>query len=306
MLEQLSFFDLINDINVAEEIDNQDTSIYENWLLIDGNNLLNRCYYATAINPDKLMTAPDGVPVNGVNGFLRTMLNQSKKLNARPVVFFDDGKGFRKELYPEYKNGRNETPEPLETQFPVIREILEKSSIAVYSSKTYEADDLIASFVKIAKKHVYILSNDKDLYQLINENCTVIARKGKEDLYITPSQFKELYDGLVPEQIIDLKAIAGDSSDNIPGIRGISEKGAIKLLLEFETLDKILETTEFPQNLNRYRNKIAEGKENGIFARQLTKLVDNVELDVNEINMDTEILRSYCRKLKLNRIMQML
>ncbi|MEX3625018.1 5'-3' exonuclease [Viridibacillus arvi] len=297
-MEQLSLFDILHNTMEEESI----FKYQDNWLLIDGDNLLNRCYYATALDPNRLMKAPDGRVVNGVSGFLRMMINLQKKLNAHVVVFFDEGKGFRKEIYPEYKEGRSEKPESLKSQFPIIREILEKSKISVYSSKLYEADDLIATFATKAKGQIYILSNDKDLYQMISENITIISRKGKDDVYITPQLFEEMYEGLVPNQMIDFKAIIGDNSDNIPGINGIGDKGAIKLLIEYKNLENILNAEEFPKALSRYKNKIIAGRKNAIFAKELTELVVDAPIEIKKAKIDEQELRIAINKLGLKQV----
>lgn len=301
-MEQLSLFD------VPSKTVKKALKIQENndWLVIDGNNLLNRCYYATAHSPQGLMQAPDGQYTNAVNGFLRMLLKYEEELNASPVVMFDEGKGFRKEIYPAYKEGRNETPEPLRSQFPLIKELLKAGNIPVYQSPVLEADDLIGAFAEQVKGNVYILSNDKDLYQAITDRVTVITRKGKDDLFVTPQCFSELFSELSPKQIIDLKAITGDSSDNIPGINGIGEKGALLLLQHFSTIENMVQATEFPKALNRYKAKIADQSEKALFAKRLTTLDTSVKLDIPDYKLEVNSLSIRCNELGMKNVCRIL
>jgi len=277
-----------------------------NWLVIDGNNLLNRCYYATANNPRGLLRAPDGRYTNAVSLFLKMMLNYEKSLQAKTVVMFDKGKSYRKEIYPAYKEGRNDTPEPLEEQFPLIQEILMKADIPIYMDTQYEADDFIASFAERATGHVYVLSNDRDVFQLISDKVTIIVRKGKEDVFMTPEQFNIDFEGLTPMQIVDLKALSGDSSDNIPGVKGIGEPGALKLLKEFGTLERMIDAEAFPQHLNRYKGKLQDGKEDAVFFKKLTTLHRDIPMDIRETELDKKELIKYCEILQIKSIRALL
>lgn len=301
-MEQLSLFDVPSKtVRKAERI-----QMNRDWLVIDGNNLLNRCYYATAHSPQGLMQAPSGQYTNAVNGFLRMLLKYEEELNACPVVMFDEGKGFRKELYPAYKEGRNGTPIELKEQFPLIKELLKIGKVPVYQSPLLEADDLIGAFAEQVKGNVYILSNDKDLYQTVTDRVTVITRKGKEDIFVTPQIFSELFPELSPKQIIDLKAITGDSSDNIPGIDGIGDKGALKLIQHFSTIDNMVKATEFPKALNRYKSKIADQSEKALFAKQLTTLVIDGKLDISDYVLEGKALSARCKELGMQTICRIL
>lgn len=132
---QITLFDLLMDDKKDLNTVNNETT---NWLFIDGNNLLNRAYYPTS---KRLTTAPDGRYTNGVTLFLKMMLSFQRKLNVQVAVMFDDGKSFRKDIYPPYKEGRSETPGPLVEQFPLIREILNRAEIPVFMNSEFEADD---------------------------------------------------------------------------------------------------------------------------------------------------------------------
>ncbi|MEK4487952.1 5'-3' exonuclease [Psychrobacillus sp. FSL H8-0484] len=295
MGEQLSFFD-------ETEVTVQSSN---GWLLIDGNNLMNRCYYATAHDPNNLMKAPDGRYTNAVSLFIKMMLKLNQSLGTAPIVMFDEGKSYRKEIYPAYKDGRKETPIELKEQFPLIKEVLGHAEIPVYSNAEFEADDFIASFAEQADGDIYILSNDRDVFQLINERVTVIVRKGKEDVRMTPELFQLEYAGLSPLQIVDLKSITGDSVDNIPGIDGIGDKGAIKLIQHFGTIEKML-VSEFPTHLNRYKEKVANSKEQTLFAKKLTTLHRDIPLNIKEVTINSKGLLSICNKLAIKNIDKLL
>jgi len=297
-LEQLSLFGVTSDLKVKKK--------EENWLLIDGNNLLNRCYYATAHSPRGLMQAPDGRYTNGIFGFLRMMLTYEKTYQARAVVMFDDGKSYRKKVYPAYKDGRSESPEELKEQFPLLEEILKHANVPVFKNSEFEADDLIASFAEQVEGKVYILSNDRDTYQLITDRVSVIVRKAKVDVVMTPDNFGEEYPGLKPRQIVDVKAIAGDSSDNIPGIPGIGDKGALSLLQTFGTVEELIVAVDFPKTLNRYKVKVAEGRDKAVFFKTLTTLHRDIPISIPVQYMNPLKLRESCQVLSMNGIISLL
>lgn len=298
----MSLFDVLPSVSVKEKI----VTGPANWVVIDGNNLMNRCYYATAQNPRGLLRAPDGRYTNAVSLFLRMMINYEKSLNARAVVMFDVGKSYRKEIYPAYKEGRKDSPLELKEQFPLIQELLRDSNVPLYMNKEFEADDLIASFAEQVKEPVYIISNDRDVFQLITERVCVIVRKGKDDVFMTPELFKQDYEGLVPTQIIDLKSITGDSSDNIKGIAGIGDKGALSLLKEFGSIEAIIAVQEFPQALNRYKKHVDAGKEDAIFAKKLTTLHKDISLNMEHSPFNREKLYSSCESLGIKSLLTLL
>ena len=209
-------------------------------LLVDGNSLLFRAYYATAYG--SIMKSKDGTPTNAIFA-LANMLNKVID-NVNPdyalIAFDTDKKTFRHEEYKDYKAGRKPAPVELIAQFPLAREMVSKMGIKCYELAGYEADDIVATMARIGEENdckVEVFSSDKDLFQLIDEKITVnIPKKGTSDiLAVTPSVLKSEY-GLHPYQITDYKGIFGDTSDNIKGIKGIGEKGAIKLLEEYGSL----------------------------------------------------------------------
>ena len=253
-------------------------------LLVDGNNLLNRCFYATARDLNNLRKSPDGRLVNGVAGFLRSLLNYRQSLKATHIgVTFDKGRGFRGLLYPAYKGGRKEQPEQLKVQFPLLEEVLTRMGITLFSSTEYEADDLIGSFAtQLKEDNVFLLSNDKDLHQLVTDTCIQIVRKGSLDVFLDRELFMQQYEGLEPKQIVDLKSIAGDSSDNIIGIPGIGDKGAMNLVSHFRSVQNMVES-EFPKTLKKYQEKVQQYKEEVLLANKLTTLEKDVPVQNSEL-----------------------
>ncbi|MBQ0137957.1 MAG: 5'-3' exonuclease [Kurthia sp.] len=263
---------------------------YENWLLVDGNNLMNRCYYATSAS-----LSDDVVqPTNACSGFVKACLAYKDKFQANIVVFFDEGKGFRKRLYPPYKEGRSETPKHLKTQFPIIKDLLDWANIPYFWSEQVEADDLISSACNSLGGHKYVVSNDKDLLQVLSEDVSIIVRRGKNDVIMTPELFREEWEGLEPRQIVDFKALAGDSSDNLTGVAGIGDKGALKLIKHFQYIEQI--TVPFPSELKRYEKYFnGEGVKVAAFFKKLTTLVSSTPITLNKYDVNIERLINRCQ-----------
>lgn len=214
----------------------------EKLLLLDGNSLAYRAFFALP-----LLTNDHGIHTNAVYGFttmLQKILEEEKP--TKMLVAFDAGKTtFRHETFSEYKGGRQKTPPELSEQFPYLRKLLDAYCIKQYELEKYEADDIIGTLSKQADEQgleVIIVSGDKDLTQLASDNTTVyITRKGMTDIeHYTPEHVNEKY-GLTPHQIIDMKGLMGDASDNIPGVPGVGEKTAIKLLKQFPTVEEVYE-----------------------------------------------------------------
>lgn len=248
-------------------------------MLIDGNSIAYRAFFALPLlNNDK------GIHTNAVYGFtlmLMKMLEEEKPTHV--LVAFDAGKTtFRHETYKEYKGGRQKTPPELSEQFPFIRELLNAYGIATYELENYEADDIIGTLSKIAEKDNYevkIISGDKDLTQLASDRTTVcITKKGITDIEeYTPKHIKEKY-GLSSEQIIDMKGLMGDSSDNIPGVPGVGEKTAIKLLKEFHTVENLMESLD--QVRGKLKEKLEQHKDQAIMSKKLATIYREVPLTI--------------------------
>ena len=211
-------------------------------ILVDGNNLLFRSYYATAYSGN-LMKNSKGFPTNALFG-LTNMLNKIIK-EENPeymLVAFDKGKTFRHEKYKEYKAGRIKTPDDLVVQFKPSRELTRALGIKCFEIDNYEADDIIGTYSKLIDEDPdyegIIVSSDKDLLQLISPKVKVKLLKTKDYIMMDEDEFKKTY-GLEPIKMIDLKGLMGDASDNIPGVKGIGEKTAIKLLQEYGSVENL-------------------------------------------------------------------
>ena len=213
-------------------------------ILVDGNNLMFRSYYATAYHGN-IMKNSKGTPTNALYGFV-SMMNKiiEEEKPSYIAVAFDVGTNFRKKKYASYKEGRSETPDELLKQMPISRKILDAMGIKYLELEPYEADDIIGTLAKMAYDHLdfeaTIVSSDKDLLQLINEQVDVKLLKQKGYIRYNTKTFKEDW-GIDPISIIDYKALAGDASDNIPGVKGVGDKTALNLLQQYGTINNIYE-----------------------------------------------------------------
>ena len=248
-------------------------------ILLDGNSLSYRAFYAMPALKNK-----KGLYTNSVYGFtlmLERILEDTKPKYA--LVAFDKGKEtFRHKSYEAYKGTRDKTPTELVEQFGYVRELIESYGIKYEEHLDYEADDIIGSYAKIAEKaglEVIIVSGDKDLTQLASDNITVYyTKRGVTEIdYYTPEFINEKY-GLTPQQIVDMKGLMGDKSDNIPGIPGVGEKTAIKLLTEYETVENVLENID---NISgkKLKERLTEGKEDAILSKKLATIFTDVPVD---------------------------
>ena len=248
-------------------------------ILLDGNSLSYRAFYAMPALQNK-----SGLYTNSVYGFtlmLERMLEDIKPKYA--LVAFDKGKQtFRHKTYQDYKGTRDKTPSELVEQFGYVRELLDSYGIKYEEHFDYEADDIIGSYAKLAEKaglEVIIISGDKDLTQLASDNITIYyTRRGVTEVdHYTPEFINEKY-GLSPEQIIDMKGLMGDKSDNIPGIAGIGEKTAIKLLAEYKTVENILDNID---NISgkKLKERLAEGKEDALLSKELATIFTEVPVE---------------------------
>ncbi len=253
----------------------------EKIILVDGNNLLFRSYYATAYNGN-FMKNSKGFPTNALFGF-SNMINKII-LEEKPtyiLVAFDKGKTFRHEKYSEYKAGRIEMPDELRLQFPITKKLLELMGIKYYEIENYEADDIIGTFSKFCDNTKYtgtIISSDKDLLQLITDSVDIKLLKSKDYIRYNPESFYEEYK-IKPINIIDLKSLMGDSSDNIKGVKGIGEKTALKLLQEYKTLNGIYENID--KISGKTKEKLIDGKNDAYISYELATIVTNVPIEIS-------------------------
>lgn len=249
-------------------------------VLVDGNNLLFRSYYATAYTGN-IMRNKEGFPTNGLYGFVN-MINKiiAEEIPEYMMVAFDIGKTFRHEKYDEYKGGRKETPEDLKVQFPVAKKILTAMGIKYLECVGYEADDIIGTVALWCEKdpeyEALIVSSDKDLLQLISDETTVKLLKTKDYIMMDKKTFIETY-GFEPIKMIDLKALMGDASDNIPGVKGIGEKGAIKLLCEYGSLDGIYDNIDNISGATKI--KLEDGRKDAYYSKELVTIYREVPLE---------------------------
>lgn len=253
----------------------------EKVVLVDGNNLLFRSYYATAYTGN-IMRNSEGFPTNGLYGFVN-MINKiiAEEKPKYMMVAFDIGKTFRHEKYDRYKDGRKETPDDLKIQFPIAKEILTAMGIKYLECEGYEADDIIGTISlwcdKDPKYEALIVSSDKDLLQLISDETTVKLLKTKDHIMMDKNTFFDTY-GFDPIKMIDLKALMGDASDNIPGVKGIGEKGAIKLLKEYGSIDGIYENIDNIKGATQ--TKLIDGKDDAYYSKDLVTIYREVPLNI--------------------------
>ena len=274
-------------------------------VLVDGNNLLFRSYYATAYSGN-FMKNSKGFPTNGLYGFvnmINKIINEEKPEYI--LVAFDKGKTFRHDKYEGYKAGRIQMPDELKLQFPVAKEIMDALGIKWFEIDNYEADDIIGTLSSQIdeKDGIYealIVSSDKDLLQLISDNVTVKLLKTKDHIIMTPDTFKEYY-GIDPINMIDLKALQGDPSDNIPGVKGIGEKTAIKLLQDYKTVEGIYENIDYIKGANQ--KKLLEDQEKAFESKELVTIYKKVPLgfgieDTKKQNINMESLKKIYENLE--------
>ncbi len=260
----------------------------ERIVLVDGNNLLFRSYYATAYNGN-FMKNSKGFPTNALFGF-NNMINKIV-LEEKPtymIVAFDKGKTFRHEKFEVYKGKRIEMPDELKQQFPIAKELLTYMGIKYYDIDNYEADDIIGTFSEYCNKDDNytgtIISSDKDLLQLITEEVDIKLLKPKDYIRYNKESFIKEW-GIEPIRIIDLKALMGDQSDNIPGVKGIGEKTALKLLQEYKTLDGIYENIDKIKGSTH--DKLLNDKDNAYMSYEIATIVKDVpvDIDINDIKL---------------------
>ena len=271
-------------------------------LLIDGNSVLFRGYYATCYG--NIMKTSKGIYTNGIYAFAN-MLNKAIKMIEPDycVVAFDKAKHtFRHDIAPDYKGGRKETPEELVGQFPLVREMLEAYNIPYLEYDTIEADDIIGSLAKKYNFETCILSSDRDMLQLIDDTTNVfVMHKGMSDIArMDEAALKEEY-GLKPYQIIDYKGLAGDKSDNIKGVEGVGDKTAVKLLNDYDTCEGIYEHID--EIKGKLQEKLIKDKESCFLSKTLATIKTDVEIDHElddfKLNINEESRNAFFEKYEM-------
>lgn len=246
-------------------------------ILIDGNNLLFRSYYATAYTGN-VMKNSKGFPTNALYGFtnmINKILNEEKPEYI--LVALDKGKTFRHDSYKDYKAGRLAMPDDLKLQFDVAKELMDAMGIKWFEIDGYEADDIIGTFsLMIENSSDYeglIISSDRDLLQLINNKVKVKLLKTKDYIMMDNDTFVSEY-GIMPNKIIDLKGLQGDKSDNIPGVKGIGEKTALKLLQEYGSIENIY--VNIDKIKGSVKDKLLLNKDDAFMSKQLATIYKEV------------------------------
>ena len=248
-------------------------------LIFDGNSILNRAFYG--VRP---LSAPDGTPTNALFGFVGMINKAFSQIGGAPdycAIAFDlKEKTFRHKACDSYKATRKPMPEELALQMPIAHSLAEALGLRVIEIAGYEADDILGTlsceFSKLGD-HTFIVTGDRDSFQLINENVTVLLAANDETKVTTPKEIKEKY-GVEPKKLIDIKAIMGDSSDNISGVAGIGEKGAIKLITEYGSLDNVYANLD--KITGSTNKKLTEGKESAYTSRFLAEIKLDVPLGI--------------------------
>lgn len=250
-------------------------------VLVDGNNLMFRSYFATLYSGSTLRNKK-GFPTNAIYGFVN-MINKiiSEEKPMYIAVAFDIGKTFRHEKYDYYKGKRDNTPDELKEQFPIAKQILTAMNIKYFELQGYEADDIIGTFSKKCEQDDYfkalIVSSDKDLLQLITDQTEVKLLKTKDYIRMDYKTFYDTY-GIEPIKMIDLKALMGDASDNIPGVKGIGEKTALKLLTTYGSLSSIYEHID--EIKGSVKDKLIQDKDNAYMSYDIATIYKDVPLNV--------------------------
>ena len=283
-------------------------------VLIDGNSILNRAFYG--IMGNKMLTTPDGKYTNAVYGFLAIMFKVMDDINPNYMAVAFDLKAptARHKMYAGYKATRHAMPEELAEQMPIIKDILRKMNITIIEKEGYEADDILGTLSKRAEKEgmeVTIVSGDRDTFQLASKNIKIRiprTKMGKTETDVfDEDKVKETY-GVTPKQMIEVKGLMGDTSDNIPGVPGVGEKTALNLVKEFGSIDKLYKTMEESPNAvkGKLKEKLIENKELAILSKTLGTINLSVPLkekvsDLKLTEWNNEEVLSTFKELKFNR-----
>lgn len=260
-------------------------------LVIDGNSILNRQYYG--VRP---LTNSQGVFTHAVYGFVNVLLSELDALSPdyAAVAFDLRAPTFRHKTYDAYKAGRHATPPELLMQFPYAKRAIEALGLTVLEQEGFEADDILGTLSAMAEKEdveSYILTGDRDSLQLIGAHTTVLLAKNSETVPYTPERFEQDY-GVRPDQFVDMKALMGDTSDNIPGVAGIGEKTASKLIAACGDLDKLYADLDSAGVSAKMKEKLASGKDDAYLSRFLAKIVRDAPLSCT---LEDTALRAYDR-----------
>jgi DNA polymerase-1 len=288
---------------VTKEKNSSKQSARKRLVVIDGANAIYRAFFAI---PN--LRAPDGTPTGAAYGFVTMLIKVLREEHPTHLAIASDPRGgsFRREIFPEYKAGRDAQPEDLTVQFPIVAELCEAFGVPMIEVPNFEADDVIATLVETAPKgaEVCIVSTDKDLMQLVRPGVEMLdSGKGRR---IDAAAVEERF-GVPPSQLLDMRALVGDASDNIPGVKGIGEKGAAKLIQEYGTLDRVLENAD-QVKAKRAREGLQEHADDARLSRELSILRGDLPLEqgweaLEVAEPDLDKLRGLYKRLGFTRLL---
>ena len=286
-------------------------------LIIDGNSIMNRAFYG--IMSSKMLTTPDGIYTNAIYGFLAILFKELEDLKPNYIAVAFDLKAptHRHKMFDGYKATRHGMPEELAQQMPIIKEILKDMNITIIEKEGYEADDILGTMSKRAENegiNVTILSGDRDTFQLATDKITIRiprtkAGKTEEDDY-DKSKIEETY-GVMPRQLIQVKGLMGDTSDNIPGVPGVGEKTALKLVQEYGNIDKLYEKLEAGNSniKGALKDKLTTNKQLAYMSRTLGEILLDAPIDISMKDIkikqwNTEKVTQKFKELRFNRFLE--
>lgn len=285
--------------------------VQKRFVILDGSSLMHRAFYALP-----LLTTANGEYTNAVYGFTTMLVKLLTDLKPDLLVIaFDKGKKtFRNEMFTEYKGTRKKTPVELSSQLPLIHELADAFGISLVEEAGFEADDIIGTMATQAAEKGFeslVVTGDKDALQLVGGNLKVmLTKKGISDMQVFDEDvFKENYQGLSPIKLIDLKGLMGDSSDNIPGVPGVGEKTAMKLLLEYGSLENVLNHIEDISG-KKLKENLTANKDLAILSKKLATIVRDMPIEFDEaayiVSPDKVRLSEFCRQHEFKNVMNRL
>ncbi len=271
-------------------------------LVVDGNSILNRAFYGI-----RILTNNKGLPTNAVYGMVTILTRhiETVKPDYLAIAFDLKAPTFRHKMYDLYKANRHGMPEELAVQLPYAKECVKGLGFHLFEMEGYEADDILGTLASRAENEgieAYVLTGDRDSLQLISDTTHVLLATNKDTIDMGKKEFREKY-GIDSEQFVDVKALMGDSSDNIPGVAGIGEKTAFKLISDFGSLDKIYEQYEGSTLTASVKNKLSVGKEQAYMSRELATICREVPIDTDfealeNKGFDKKVLKSLFEELE--------
>lgn len=276
-------------------------------LAVDGNSILNRAYYGI-----RMLTTADGLCTNAVYGMITMLKKQLDAVEPDHCVIAFDLKAptFRHKMYDGYKATRKGMPEELAMQLPYAHECAEAMGFHVIEREGFEADDILGTVSGFGGDNceVFVFTGDRDSLQLIGENVKVLLAGNTDTITYDSAKFEEKY-GVRVDQFVDVKALMGDSSDNIPGVAGIGEKTAVKLIQDFEDLDKLYEGFKNSSLTAGVKNKLEAGRDNAFLSRELARICCDVDLgltldDIKSDGIDKKRMLELCKKLEFSALIK--